>query len=66
MKVRITTQHSGTFEAELGEGMTVEDLFGDKGTVSFSVTEGDSTTRVHMLRRLILVVEEEQVWEQVV
>ncbi len=67
MKVRITTQHSGSFDAELDEGTTVAELFNDKGSVSFTVsTEEGSSTRVTMLRRLILVVEEEPVYEQVV
>ncbi len=68
MKVRITTQHHhGSFDAELDEGMTADDLFGDKGTVSFTVSkEEGSSSRVRMLRRLTLEVEEEPVYEQVV
>lgn len=68
MKVRITTQHHhGSFDAELDEGAIVSELFGDKGTVSFTVsTEEGSSSRVRMLRRLVLEVEEEPVYEQVV
>ncbi len=68
MRVKIHTQHSGSFDAELDEGMTAAELFNDKGSVSFTVsTEEGSSTRVTMLRRLILVVEEEEpVYEQVV
>ena len=65
MKVRITTEH-GEFEAELDEGMTVNDLFptgqltkdGEFSStlVSFIVPED---IRVTMLKSLIRIVEED-------
>ena len=63
MKVRITTQH-GQFEAELDEGVTVNDLFPlpeeqSLAIVRFVVYDDAQHVRVTMLKSLIRIVEED-------